>query len=150
LAEEAQLDFGTAFANPNLPDVPEANCLLDVTVPTDVSPGEIVAQAIKFFAERKSRCLRWAINPGDDSSVLTNYFRSSGYTINHRHLLYLTESSHRQIERENLTILPARSSFKHAKAIASEWSNAEAELLHLDDPHTDAFLALHDGRSGRD
>ena len=57
----------------------------------------------------------------------------------------------------DLTIIPARASFRHTRAIAEdaarEYSSdpdavseqAEASLLHLDDPHTDALLALRGG-----
>jgi ribosomal protein S18 acetylase RimI-like enzyme len=52
----------------------------------------------------------------------------------------------------NLKIIPARASFKHVRALAEEsardWNTsnlADAKLLHLDDPHTDALVALRDG-----
>ena len=55
-------------------------------------------------------------------------------------------------EVDNLKIIPARASFRHARALAEEsardWNApalADAKMLHLDDPHTDALLAIRDG-----
>jgi ribosomal protein S18 acetylase RimI-like enzyme len=55
-------------------------------------------------------------------------------------------------EVAGLTIIPARASFRHARALAGEAAAAwgepdlvEASLQHLDDPHWDALLALRDG-----
>jgi hypothetical protein len=42
LAEETQLDFGLAFANKDLPDVPAANCLLDVAIQAGMSSAEAI------------------------------------------------------------------------------------------------------------
>jgi ribosomal protein S18 acetylase RimI-like enzyme len=51
-----------------------------------------------------------------------------------------------------LTIIPARASFKHARILfdelSGEWNTpelADAAMMHLDDPHYDALLALRDG-----
>jgi ribosomal protein S18 acetylase RimI-like enzyme len=87
------------------------------------------------------------MNPGVDGTALAAALQSSGYTIDRRHLFYLTNHSQSPQRGEPLTILPARSSFKHVRAIAEEQGAADAELLHLDDSHTDAFIALRDGKA---
>ena len=147
LAEETQFDFGLALANKDLPDVPAANCLLDVAIPAGMSPSEAIEQTNKYFAERDGRCLRWVMNPSSDGAELAAALRSNGYTIDRRHLFYLANHSQSPQRGEPLTILPARSSFKHVRAIAEQQGTAEAEMLHLDDPHTDAFIALRDGKA---
>jgi len=58
------------------------------------------------------------------------------------------------VEVGNLQIIPARASFAHTRRLieesAADWNHADqiadVEILHLDDPHTDALLALRDGR----
>ena len=54
--------------------------------------------------------------------------------------------------RDELRIIPARASFKHARMLheesAQQWHEpqlAEAAMLHLDDPHYDALIAIKDG-----
>src|SRR4051794_7927407 len=49
LGETTPLDVGTAIANPQLPDVYDANVLLDAALPPGVSPAEAVAQANAHF-----------------------------------------------------------------------------------------------------
>ena len=147
LAEETQLDFGLAFANKDLSNVAAANCLLDAALPAGVSPSQAIEQSEKFFRERGTRCHRWVLNPSSDGAALVEVLQSNGYTIDRRDLLYLTNHSQSPQRGEPLTILPARSSFKHARAIAEEQGDADAELLHLDDSHTDAFIALRDGKA---
>jgi ribosomal protein S18 acetylase RimI-like enzyme len=53
-----------------------------------------------------------------------------------------------------LTIIPARASYKHARQLfeegAGDWNTpelADADMMHLDDPHFDALLALKDARA---
>jgi ribosomal protein S18 acetylase RimI-like enzyme len=56
-------------------------------------------------------------------------------------------------EVADVKIIPARASFRHARALAEECANekwkesqlADAAIMHLDDPHWDALLALKDG-----
>jgi ribosomal protein S18 acetylase RimI-like enzyme len=57
-------------------------------------------------------------------------------------------------EAQGLTIIPARASFRHARDLAEEAAGesggsqeAEAAMLHLDDPHWDAAIALLGGKA---
>src|SRR3712207_3408877 len=63
LAEETQLDAGTAFTNPELPDVYVANRVLSAALPEGVSPADAVAEVESHFAEKGTRCWRWTLNP---------------------------------------------------------------------------------------
>jgi ribosomal protein S18 acetylase RimI-like enzyme len=61
--------------------------------------------------------------------------------------------THPTREIPGLKIIPARASFRHARQLFEESAArhktmqvADADMLHLDDPHWDALLALKDGR----
>src|SRR5580765_7887534 len=63
LGEEAQLDFGTAFTNPSLPDVAAANCVMDAAVPEGTAPQAVVEHVEAHFASQRVRCRQWVLNP---------------------------------------------------------------------------------------
>jgi ribosomal protein S18 acetylase RimI-like enzyme len=58
------------------------------------------------------------------------------------------------VEVADLKIIPARASYRHSQTLAEEasrrWNEpqlVDAAMLHLDDPHWDAMIALKDGRA---
>src|SRR5690242_17720858 len=63
LGEEMQLEVGTAFTNPDIPDVHDANRILAASVPEGTSPAEAFAEVEAHFAEKGTRCWRWTLNP---------------------------------------------------------------------------------------
>ena len=158
VGEEAQLDAGTAFTNPDLPNVPSANGMFDATVPEGSTVDAVVEEVESHYASKGTRCLRWVLNPSAQPSCtrpLAEHLLARGYRTDQLDILHLTTRPAAAIrEASDLTIIPARASFRHTRALADEafarrndprW--AEAEMLHLDDPHWDALLALRDGEA---
>lgn len=156
LSEETQLDAGTAFTNPEMPRVWDANLVIDAAVPEGTSVEETVAEVDQHFAARGVRCLQWIMNPSapaERTRPLIEHLLSRGGSARPVDIMHLAGQPSGVVrEVGGLTIIPARASFRHARALAEEeaarWGEprlADASMLHLDDPHWDALLALRDG-----
>ncbi len=158
LGEEAALEVGTAFTNPQLRDVHDANRMLDAAIPDGASAEAAAEEAQRHFAGLGTRCWKWAINPAaaEKADPLRQQLVSSGHRMTAAEILHL-EGAPAVTVREvaGLTIIPERASYRHARQLAQEGADecghgpqmVEAHLLHLDDPHWDALLALNDGRA---
>ena len=158
LGEETQLDAGVTIANAELRRVWDANLVIDAALPPDMSPGDAVAEVDAHFSGVGSRCLQWIMNPSaaaERVQPLVQHLTSRGLA-SHVHDIMLLGSLPTSAPSEvtGLTIIPARASFRHARALAEEaascWSEpqlADASMLHLDDPHWDVSIALRDGRA---
>jgi ribosomal-protein-alanine N-acetyltransferase len=156
LGETTQLDVGTAIANPALAEVYDANVLMDAALPDGVSPEQAVAEVNQHYLSQGTVCRTWVMNPSapkERTEPLAAFLLERGAGIVANDILYLRGRPAVTIrEQPGLTIIPARASYKHARRL-SEIANAgwdtpqmiEAHLLHLDDPHWDALLALRDG-----
>jgi ribosomal protein S18 acetylase RimI-like enzyme len=156
IAEEATLEVGVALANAALAQVSDANQVVEASLPDGVAPPDAVAEATTYFATQRSGVLKWVMNPSAPPAqtaplveqVVAHGFAPRGYDI-----YYLAGRPAAPIsEVAGLTIIPARASFKHARTIAAEaaahWTIpqfADAAVLHMEDPNTDALLALKDG-----
>ena len=150
------MDVGSAFANPELPEVRYANRMLDVALPPGVSPSQAMAEVSVHFDAAGARCLLWEMNAGagaDRTQPMIDHLLAGGNTREVTDVMYLrgfpAEPLH---EVGDLKIIPARAAFKHARTLfeesARDWSAphlADAKMLHLDDSHTDALLALRGG-----
>ena len=157
LADEAALDAGTAFTNPSLPRVHDANRVLDAAVPEGSSAEETFREIEAHFAAQGTHCWKIAPNPAaprERTEPLVRHLEAAGWERSSGDVLYLAGAPAGPIkEVGGLTIIPARASYRHARALAEEGGRvynepeqlAEASLLHLDDPHYDALLALRDG-----
>src|SRR2546427_7768610 len=156
VGEEAQLDAGTAFTNPLLSNVPNANGMLDATLPEGVAPEAAVEEVEAHFAALGVRCRRWVFNPAAPAArtqPLVEHLLSRGHRADPLDILHLAGRPAGAVrETPGLTIIPARASYRHTRALADEAfarrndpQFAEAEMLHLDDPHWDALLALRNG-----
>lgn len=154
LGEESVLEIGTAIVNGALRDVPEANCVLDASAPPDMTVQQAADEADEHFAHRHSRCAAWVLNAGSSEQharPLIAHLLNHGYTVRSRQILHVRgHFSPPTDPAADLTIIPARASFRHARQLADEMSQndaqrTEAAMLHLDDPHVDALLALKDG-----
>jgi ribosomal protein S18 acetylase RimI-like enzyme len=154
--QETTLDVGTALANATLPNVWDANHIAEASLPPGVSPADAVTQVNQHFASAGTRCFRWVMNPSAPSTQTAPLFEhliSIGYKHGHYDVLYLAHQPTSAIQEiGHLTIVPARAAFRHARRLAEEsagaWktpSLADASMLHLEDPATDALLALRDG-----
>lgn len=157
LSEESPLDVGTAMHNTQLPHSWMANRMLDAQLPEGLSPTDAVRMADEHFAARGLTCWQWVMNPssaGERTLALINHLLSHGHR---REVLDIMHMDHLpttpiQIRAQGLTIIPARAAFKHARVLHEEgarrWRTpelADAAMMHLDDPHYDALLALTDG-----
>lgn len=156
LGEEEQLDVGTAYANPQLQRVYDANKVTDVALPEEMAPEEAIEQVRAHFAGRAVECYSWTMNPSAPESrakPIAELLVAQGHRAESTNLMVLDRIPPIHIpEIPGLKIIPARASFKHARMLfeenAARWDEpqvAEANMLHLDDPHWDALLALKDG-----
>lgn len=153
LGEETTLDVGVAIVNPE--QAPEANRMLELTLPLDMTPQQAMQQIDEHFKSNNTRCASFVFTPGleNQNAPLLDYFTQHAFTPRATDIMYLAGQPSRRIDEvPGLTIIPARASFKHFRALAEEGSlewgrlrNTEAAMLHLDDSHVDALLALRDG-----
>lgn len=156
IAEQSTLDVGTALTNPSLPQVHDANQILDATLQEGISPADALAQADSHFAGLGVRCSKWVLAPTAPRELtlpLAEHLIAAGYQRSGYDILYLSGQPATPIEEvAGLTIIPARASYRHARQLAEEsaraWGTmqlADALMLHLEDPQTDALIALKDG-----
>src|SRR5262249_44291995 len=78
--EETQLDFGTAFTNPELPKY--ANQILDAFTPEGSSAAEVITQAKEHFDQAGVVCTRWVLAPSvpeSQTKPLADALQSAGY-----------------------------------------------------------------------
>jgi ribosomal protein S18 acetylase RimI-like enzyme len=157
LADGEQLDVGTAYVNRELPNVWNANNVRDAALADGMSPAEAVAQVQSHYAARGPACAYWIMNPSANvarTAPLADHLLATGHRARLDDILYL-RSAHTEVVATppGLRIIPARASYRHARALAHEdaaesWGGrwveqrVEADIRHLDDAHTDTLLAL--------
>jgi GNAT superfamily N-acetyltransferase len=155
VGESTTLDVGVALTNPRLPRVWDANRMMDAFLPDGVTPADAVSQVDEHFAKQGARCTSWTLAPAvpkEQTVPLAEHLMSNGWRRHAHDIMYLTGQPRSVIEEvPGLTIIPARASFRHARALAeqsvAEAGNpelAEGCMLHLEDPATDALIALKD------
>lgn len=158
LGEEAALDAGVGISNPDLPKVWNANRVLDAAVPEGTSPAEAVREVDEHFAAVGVRCAQYTMNPSAPAALtspLADHLLAAGWRVMTDDVLYLAGAPGGVVrEAGGLTIIPGRASYRHSRALADEVAAAfnepqvaEAAMLHLDDPHYDALIALKDGEA---
>src|SRR5688500_9630516 len=156
LGEETQLDVGTAIANRDLPTIWDANLDIDAAVPAGTTVEVAGEEAERHFAATGTTCRQWILNPSapaERTGPLKEFLTARGWGPEPADIMHLGGRPAGVVrEVGGLTIIPARASYRHARAIAEEaaagWDAprlADAPLLHLDDPHWDALLAIRDG-----
>ena len=156
IGEEAQLDCGTAFTNAQLDQVHEANQMLDASLGDEQSPEGAVAEVEAHFRAAGARCFKWIMNPAVPAArtqPLVDHLLASGYSKHDLDIMYLSGRLATPIEEVGgLQIIPARASYRHARALWEEWMSpwnepqlVEKGMLHLEDAATDALVALKDG-----
>jgi ribosomal protein S18 acetylase RimI-like enzyme len=153
LAEEQLLDLGTALFNPQLSRVTEANILMDAAVAPGTDPADAIATAEVFYQEKGSHLRALIPNPSVSSDTLKQRLLTLGWSADSRDIFKLGRqpAASPLLIPPGSKIIPARASFRHARQLAEEMTGgdaqqADAALLHLDDPHVDALLALRDGQ----
>jgi ribosomal protein S18 acetylase RimI-like enzyme len=93
--------------------------------------------------------------PSERTRLLIEHLISLGHRAIESDILHLAQMPTAPIrEAGGLKIIPARASYRHARQLAEEsskrWNEpklADATMMHLDDPHFDAVLALKDGQA---
>ena len=154
--EEATLDCGVAMTNRGLAQVADANQVIDAALPEGVTPAEAVREAEAFFASHRSGQLKWVMNPSaprERTQPLVDHVVAQGFRARGYEIYYLAGQPAGPIgEVGGLTIIPARASYKHIRALAEAAAAhykfaqlADSIVLHIEDPATDAILALKDG-----
>src|SRR5687767_6669459 len=66
LGEGEQLDVGTAYSNPALPTIYNANNVRDAALPPGTTPAQALAEVDAHYAARGTRCAYWILNPSAD------------------------------------------------------------------------------------
>src|SRR3974377_1369892 len=82
MAEKTALDFGTAWANPQLSRIFDANRILDVALPDAMSAEEAFTQGEAQYAALGVRCAHWVMNPSApeaQTARMTEYLVARGY-----------------------------------------------------------------------
>jgi GNAT superfamily N-acetyltransferase len=159
LAESELLDVGTAWSNPQLLRVWDANRVMDVSVPEGISPQDAFEQVEAHFQQRGTRCWQWVMNSSaksEQTQPMVDFLLSRGYTRRIHQIMHLDRMPSSPVNHSSipLRIIPARASFKHSEILHQESSQqynepqlTQAKMLHLDDPHYDALLALSEGQA---
>jgi ribosomal protein S18 acetylase RimI-like enzyme len=158
VAQDVDLDAGTALANAQLAEVSDANRLLDASIPQNLSAADAVALVEAHYAATNSRCRLWALNASAapaQREALAAHLLGLGYVADAVQVMHLRAMPAEPIAQAvGLKIFPARASYRHVRQLAEESAGDRAAQslqlartwpLHLDDPHTDALLAMRDG-----
>src|SRR5205814_328108 len=93
MAEEVELDFGTAFFNPSLSKIVDANCMFDAALPEGTSAQDAMREAETFYAQKGTRCQQWVMNPSaarTQTEPLVEFLLASGYVAETVDILHLT------------------------------------------------------------
>lgn len=155
-AEETVLECGIAIVNPRLGNVRRLNQMLEASLGDGQSPPDALAEAEAHFAAAGTRCWKWVLNPAvplERTAPLERHLLDLGYEKRGADIMYLAGRPAAPIQEVGgLQIIPARASYRHARALWEEWAAAdqepqlaEAGMLNLEDPQTDALVALKDG-----
>jgi GNAT superfamily N-acetyltransferase len=159
--EEEQLSCAAAFASAAFPTARAANHVREAWLPPGTTPAEAVGEVERFFETRRTRCLYWRMNrsaPQERVAPLTEHLKGLGYRPDATDVMHLSRTPRGVIrEAGGVTIIPARASYRHARALAEEAARergiadvSAAAAIHeacVDNPQCDAMLALKDGRA---
>ena len=157
VAEGEQLEMGTAYANPSLSEVHEANLIRDVSLPENVSPQQVFDQVQEHYRAKKTYCYYWSFNPSAPPQTINpmaQLLLSLGYQPIYSNIMGLGQvtAARPVVEIADVKVTPARASFRHTRQLFDEDAAdktpqlAEANMMHLDDPHWDSLLAIKDGQ----
>lgn len=155
IAEQTQLDVGVAFTNPAFPNVFAANRIRDAALPDHMTPQAAAEQVNAHFAKAGTRCLCWSLDetsPTFHTQPLRDHLLSIGASPDPFHVMALLGVVPGPPPPPDVVILPARAALRHLPALAAlepprgrkVEQIVELKALHLDDPHTDAIMAIQD------
>lgn len=152
LGEPASFEFGLAILSNELPLVPEANQVRDISQAGGTLPEEMVRLVDEAFATRGLVCRQWYFAGGNAAS-LQPVLASHGYAL-HRGHLWTLQQAQPLSERNDLMVIPSRAGMlRLAELVAADRraqgqtgeaaaQAADAAIRHLDDVHVDGLLAL--------
>lgn len=160
VAEQTDLTLGSAYSNPELPDVHD-NRMLDASLPAGANLDEALAEVQAHFSSRRARCTNWVLNPSappEQTQPLIEWFSSCQARSHREDILHLMRPPNSTAAAPaDVKIIPARASYRHVQELGQEQvsrrdpqsaaQGLEAMMLHLDDPHYDALLALKQGKA---
>jgi len=159
LGEETVLDAGIAVASRALARVHDANRIFDASLVPGTGAEALVQSVDQFFETQGLTCFKWALNPSapeEYTGPLSDYLLSRGYIRTSADVMRL-ESARRDVTPglPGAKIIPARASFRHARALAEfgcasdgrDPELAEAQMARLDNPQYEQFLLLHEGEA---
>ena len=157
MATAEALDVGTAFTNSDLSEVYDANNVMDVALPDDLSAEDAFAQVESHYGSKNTKCFYWTLNPSappQRTQPLIELLLSRGHRVFSNDIMVLQQATLlSSADIPGVKIIPARASFRHTRQLLEESAAryktpqlVEAMMLHLDDPHWDALLALKDGQ----
>src|SRR5690349_17021674 len=63
LAEETQLDLGSAFTNPQLSHIKDANRVLGAALPEGMSATDAIRLVTEHYDQNQTKCRAWLMNP---------------------------------------------------------------------------------------
>ena len=153
--DETALDVGVALSNREFPQVDDANLILDASLPPGMSPADAAKLVDDHFAAAGTRCGKWVLNPSappEQTQPVADHLLATGQHREDQDVMYLAARPAGAIEEVGgLTIIPARASYRHVRELVAEATAgrdipklADAEMLHFEDPQTDALLAMKD------
>src|SRR4029079_6343235 len=112
VAEDTTLDVGTALTNPQLPNVWDANRMLDAALPEGMTPQQAVVEVEEHFAKVGTTCWSWTMAPAapaERTRPLVEYINSRGWAESGFDVMYLGQPPARAIQEVGgLKIIPAR------------------------------------------
>ena len=152
LCEKDTLDFGIAYSNAELRDVPEANQFREVLVENSADIPSAFGQGEAWFRDRGLTCWRWAPAGGVASAELADFLTKNGFIEKKLTCLSLARWVDFSASSESIRILPARAmraAFKSTlvqpetnRACVSAKRREQVYDLRMDDAQLEMFVAL--------
>jgi Acetyltransferase (GNAT) family len=135
LGEESELDFGRWILD----------CLFEAYLVPGISPEDVISQ---MAAKDWHCCTLNPSVPAEQTVPLAKALLTQGWMFRSQTILYRQRPVSPILKDiPGIKVIPARASFRHYRELMEQSTPdfADAAMLHLDDSHFDALLALKDG-----
>src|SRR5437870_8408826 len=124
MATAEALDVGTAYSNPELADVYDANNIRDVALPDDLSVEDAFHQVESHYASKNTKCFHWTFNPSAPpprTQPLIDLLLSRGHRVFTNDVMALHRAALPPLaDISGVKIIPARASFRHTRQLMEE------------------------------
>ncbi len=148
-------DAGTFIHSKDRPDVPDANCFLEARILPGTLPEQLLNDADSIARELGSAVRLLTLSPAlssEQDQSLADALARRGWQTQLQDILLLRRYQTRRFKPVGLTVIPARAAFQQYEklmtlAFPGDRQAVEAAMLHLDDSHFEASLALQDGKA---